>query len=966
MKLRGSIVLALAMAAGGACASALGANGQGQNPTLVTLQTIFPGVSAYEDQGRVLSIGGAPMNDAATDSEAADAWVRQFVTALDVGQLELGTDLVHSWQGAIGNGKLSAVAYRQYMDGLPVEMSTLRVVVINRPAPLGHFQDTTHHVVLANARLAPRPADGFAADAFTSEQARERVQAVARFANLKEWTDAEQVIYTGEGDFFPSGTAVRAWKFTGADRTDPASPSVFTFFVDCATNEIVFARNEILHADITGSVVGLATPGNAAPSASNPAIQRSINEIKVVVAGTNPEVSAFTDREGNFVIPWTGTDPVSLNISTVNGRWSRIDNISGTEINVTQPNVIPGTPVQININPTDNPAHNSPGLAQINALVHTNITHNFMRDRQPSLNTIDTNILTNVQLAQTCNAFFDPSQQSVNFFSAGGGCANTSFNSVANHEYGHFLVNRRPPVATLQQGAFGEGFSDTISILINDDPIIGEGFFTGQTPTWVRNPATAGRTFPCSGGPHDCGQVLGGLIWDLRNAFVARDGTQPGLALLSQLHSDFYMITQGMDQAGNAFHPGMVPEYLTADDDDGSISNGTPNYGILRVGFIGRGIPESTLPCVEQRASIAILTGVPSFTNSNTPLTYQLRVQNGSEQVQANTVRLEYRLNATGNYTTVLATPTGNNEYSVTMPGIPCGNSVQFRFAVDTTTNTKIIAPIDNTCSGSTYTTAAFDSFTDTLSSFETAGGWVESQFPGQFWTQYGRWAIGVPTGSTGYPAADTSPEPGTKCFLTAAGNPIGSGMSGGATMITSPTMDLSAFNDVTFTYNRWWASNHTGTSTLRDLFRVQVSVNNGTTWTTAEELGPNNSAGGWVPASFTLSGLSLSPSTQIRVRVIAGNLGTGNTLAVAALDDFRVRGTVCNSGRVCDSIDFNNDSSQFDPLDIDAFLSVFSEGPCLPLGATCNDVDFNNDSSLFDPLDIDSFLSVFSEGPCL
>jgi len=70
--------------------------------------------------------------------------------------------------------------------------------------------------------------------------------------------------------------------------------------------------------------------------------------------------------------------------------------------------------------------------------------------------------------------------------------------------------------------------------------------------------------------------------------------------------------------------------------------------------------------------------------------------------------------------------------------------------------------------------------------------------------------------------------------------------------------------------------------------------------------------------------------------------------------------------GNVCDSIDFNNDASLFDPTDIDAFLSVFSEGPCLPTGATCNDIDFNNDGSLFDPADIDSFLSVFSEGPCL
>jgi len=66
-----------------------------------------------------------------------------------------------------------------------------------------------------------------------------------------------------------------------------------------------------------------------------------------------------------------------------------------------------------------------------------------------------------------------------------------------------------------------------------------------------------------------------------------------------------------------------------------------------------------------------------------------------------------------------------------------------------------------------------------------------------------------------------------------------------------------------------------------------------------------------------------------------------------------------------CDSIDVNNDGSSFDPQDIEAFLSVFSEGPCVPANATCNDIDFNNDSSLFDPCDINSFLTVFSEGPC-
>jgi hypothetical protein len=43
----------------------------------------------------------------------------------------------------------------------------------------------------------------------------------------------------------------------------------------------------------------------------------------------------------------------------------------------------------------------------------------------------------------------------------------------------------------------------------------------------------------------------------------------------------------------------------------------------------------------------------------------------------------------------------------------------------------------------------------------------------------------------------------------------------------------------------------------------------------------------------------------------------------------------------------------------------VFSEGPCVPESAFCDSIDFNNDGSFFDPCDIDSFLLVFSEGPC-
>ncbi|MFO0857499.1 MAG: hypothetical protein U0640_09120 [Phycisphaerales bacterium] len=80
------------------------------------------------------------------------------------------------------------------------------------------------------------------------------------------------------------------------------------------------------------------------------------------------------------------------------------------------------------------------------------------------------------------------------------------------------------------------------------------------------------------------------------------------------------------------------------------------------------------------------------------------------------------------------------------------------------------------------------------------------------------------------------------------------------------------------------------------------------------------------------------------------------------ALDELTIE---LKSNVVCDSIDFNNDTSLFDPQDIEAFLSVYSEGPCIPSTATCSDIDFNNDTSVFDPCDISSFLLMYSEGPC-
>jgi hypothetical protein len=109
-------------------------------------------------------------------------------------------------------------------------------------------------------------------------------------------------------------------------------------------------------------------------------------------------------------------------------------------------------------------------------------------------------------------------------------------------------------------------------------------------------------------------------------------------------------------------------------------------------------------------------------------------------------------------------------------------------------------------------------------------------------------------------------------------------------------------------------------------------------------------------PRNRDLSGVPGSDRFHVRGR-------SGSSLQVGASISFSPGD--CPGTPACDGVDFNNDGSFFDPVDIEAFFSVFSEGPCIPATATCNDIDFNNDGSLFDTCDLDSFLLQFSQGPC-
>ncbi len=150
---------------------------------------------------------------------------------------------------------------------------------------------------------------------------------------------------------------------------------------------------------------------------------------------------------------------------------------------------------------------------------------------------------------------------------------------------------------------------------------------------------------------------------------------------------------------------------------------------------------------------------------------------------------------------------------------------------------------------------------------------------------------------------------------------------------------------------------NDTGQTLNPVLSQTMYTFSNdgGATWSTPEALGPVwNSIVGWPQQN------KIGDYYDIESDNLGFNLAYATTYN-GEQDVYFIRW----GPRPCDDIDFNNDGSAFDPQDVDAFLSVFSEGPCVPAAAICNDIDFNNDGSLFDPGDTEAFLRVYSEGPC-
>lgn len=851
--LQGGTVLAQGVGSAGGDAGSRGSHSVSAREAMASLRQIYPAVMESRPDPATVFIFGTPMTRAGDSRTAAELWLLDHGAALNGDVLDL--EELESFE--ISGGAFVVFRYRQWLSGAPVEQSNLRILV---------RMGKSAQVVLVSGRLAPALSAGVEESVVSIDVARALAGDLGREGPEWNWSDASLVARIPSGE----DTETRlfwSWIVEGGDQATPVEDQV-----TIRADGLVELKTEslICFQDASGTVQGNSTagmlPANHAGSEAQP-----LPSLEVLLDFTQ---ATNTDHQGNFSFPGaTGTPTV---FSSLSGQYANV--LTSLGVNLTASTA---GPVSQPFDLFFNSGASIPDTAQVNTYLHVNRAHDFMKDRLPGFTAIDLPIVCNVNLSQTCNAFFSTAQLSLNFYRTGGGCSNSAYSSVIAHEYGHFVVNR----LNLGQSTFGEGYSDCLAILNYDDPVVGRNFFdTGQP---VRDIGTAGVTYPCAGQIHFCGQLLAGCWWDIRQNFGASLGPTVGLEAARQLFADWSAMTLGGEGGAGTAYPGTAIEVLTVDDNDGVLSNGTPNYGDICAAFLGRGIP-----CPEVvLLSITFPQGTPELIDPQGS-TLRIAIEEVASTVVPGQVFLQYWVDG-GPLQVQQFSPLVGGEYEANFPPMNCGSQLEFLVSAQDDQGIVHIepTPIAQAGVGTALELVHGDSI-------ESAVGWSGSS-PGDT-ALFGLWAHGDPVGTEIQPEFDHTVDPGINCWFTGQG--VVGGATGaedvdlGVTTLTSPPFDCSQPGIYRVSYWRWF-DNSSSFSPPDDDLVIQVSGDGGTTWLEAERIGPGHpeAASGWFQGSFWLNSL-VSPSAQVQLRVIAEDTGNGN-LVEAAIDDIAIERIGCAGG---------------------------------------------------------------------
>jgi trimeric autotransporter adhesin len=399
----------------------------------------------------------------------------------------------------------------------------------------------------------------------------------------------------------------RVWQFTfrraGSDGT-------WRTRVDAVTGEVLEFRDVNDYAQVTGSVKFLGTPTNRPMPFANISSGGFANSAGIFTFGGSTVTSSLA---GQYV-----------RVVDNCGAISQSSNASG-DIN------FGGTTGTDCTTPGSGGAGNT--FSSRGQFYHVNRAKEIARGWLPSNTWLNAQLTANVNINQTCNAFWNGS--TINFYRSGGGCGNTGeIEGVSLHEYGHGLDSNDGNGSSPENGT-GETYGDFTAALATHTSCVGAGFLgsncggygdactacTGvrdidwakrvsNTPHTVANftqtrcpTSPIGYVGPCNREGH-CESYIGSeALWDL----AARDLPSPGsgsawstvdrLWYLSRSTAtrSFTCTTSSSPWTSNGCNTGSLWKVLRAvDDDDGNLANGTPHSANLFAAFNRHGIACTT------------------------------------------------------------------------------------------------------------------------------------------------------------------------------------------------------------------------------------------------------------------------------------------------------------------------------------------------------------------------------------
>ncbi len=775
------------------------------------------GTGVFGGGGDATKLSGKGLGSGSTPHLAAEDFVRRHRAALRLTDDDETTTpppdsgtpahVPVLFDPATSTYRFTKISYGQARDGVPVYGARLDTLVRNAPSSSVVLATSTARSLgsyrphLRGVRVAAQKAR----DAIRQLKKAD-VEGHARTAvspSLDKFGAPEPVIWAGGRDA-PEPPRLAMTYVAESSSADEK----WRIVADAETGDVLHRENLIVFEAVTGSVSAKGTADSRAPECSPPEAI-ALPYAALAHQGTTTNASP----EGTFTLDAPSGVPLDVT-SPLKGTYFVVNDAVATRLSTLTQTVTPPATIDFLHNAA---ASDEFTLAQVNGYVNANEVRNWVLSYHPDYPTVATQTGFAVNVNNTTgycpgNAWYNGS--SINFCASSSEYGNTSFASVSQHEYGHHLVSS----AGSGQGAYGEGMADVISMLIADDPGLGYGFYKNQCQTPLRSADntcqySATSCSSCGSEAHACGKLLSGIVWDIREALALSD-PENYRDILADLAINSILL-----HTGTAINAQIAVDFLTLDDDDDNISNGTPHRSAICAGFESHGI-----------ACPALLTGLQVTPNTST----EVVGEPGGPFAPSN---IAYSLGNLG--PNALDFQVGVNVDWLTVDVTAGSLAVGENRAIQIAINENAAQLSRGVYTGS----ITFDDTTDSngptaLPIYLRVGQpsakytWNMDVDPG--WTREGAWQFGVPQG-----LGSGSPDP--KAGFTGQ-NVFGYNLAGNYTnslperALTTGAIDCSTLDDVSLHFRRWLNVE----SNRWDHARVQVSTNN-TTWTTVWENGGNN-----------------------------------------------------------------------------------------------------------------------------